>query len=228
MQAQRRILVVDGDARRREALVEQLERDAEFAIVQQEDAAATLDLVRREPFDAILLDVALAETDGRALCRHLRQAGVAAPILLLGPGPGEAGPAALPESGADDYLARPFRITTLLECLRAHLRRRGPKVGAGLTIGPYTFRPDAKLLSDNSGRRTVRLTDKEAAILEFLYRAGRTIGRDTLLGEVWGYNSGVATHTLETHVYRLRRKIERDPAHAEILVTEPGGYRLLR
>jgi DNA-binding response OmpR family regulator len=96
-----------------------------------------------------------------------------------------------------------------------------------LTIGPYAFRPSAKLLSDNDGRRKVRLTEKEAAILKFLYRAGRAIGRDTLLGEVWGYNAGVTTHTLETHVYRLRRKIERDPANAEILVTEPGGYRLL-
>jgi DNA-binding response OmpR family regulator len=98
---------------------------------------------------------------------------------------------------------------------------------AVLTIGPYTFRPSAKLLTDDGGRRKVRLTEKEAAILKFLYRAGRVIGRDTLLGEVWGYNAAVTTHTLETHVYRLRQKIERDPTHAEILVTEPGGYRLL-
>ena len=97
-----------------------------------------------------------------------------------------------------------------------------------LTIGPYTFRPSAKLMTDTGGKKKVRLTEKEAAILKFLYRAGRVIGRDTLLGEVWGYNAGVTTHTLETHVYRLRQKIERDPAHAEILVTEPGGYRLCR
>jgi DNA-binding response OmpR family regulator len=78
--------------------------------------------------------------------------------------------------------------------------------------------PDAK----------IRLTGKETAILKYLYRAGpRVIGRDTLLGEVWGYNAEVTSHTLETHVYRLRQKIERDPTRAEILVSEPGGYRLV-
>ena len=72
-----------------------------------------------------------------------------------------------------------------------------------------------------------RLTEKETSILKFLYRSGATVvGRDTLLGEVWGYNAGVTTHTLETHVYRLRQKIEDDPSNAELLVTEPGGYRL--
>ncbi len=96
-----------------------------------------------------------------------------------------------------------------------------------LTIGPYSFDPAAKLMSDETSSRMVRLTEKETAILQFLYRAGRAIGRDTLLGQVWGYNAGVTTHTLETHIYRLRRKIERNPARAEILVTEPGGYRLL-
>ena len=85
-----------------------------------------------------------------------------------------------------------------------------------------------KMLLDQTGKKKIRLTEKETAILKHLYRAGaRVIGRDTLLGEVWGYNAGVTTHTLETHVYRLRQKIERDPAHAEILVTETGGYRLI-
>jgi DNA-binding response OmpR family regulator len=110
--------------------------------------------------------------------------------------------------------------------LRAQLRQ-GNGADAVLTIGPYAFQPASRLLRDPIGKRQVRLTDKEAAILQFLHRAGKAIGRDTLLGEVWGYNAGVTTHTLETHVYRLRRKIERDPANAEILVTEPGGYRLL-
>jgi DNA-binding response OmpR family regulator len=75
----------------------------------------------------------------------------------------------------------------------------------------------------------VRLTEKETAILKYLYRSGeRTITRDVLLSEVWGYNSGVTTHTLETHIYRLRQKIERDPSQAAILVTEAGGYKLVR
>ena len=80
---------------------------------------------------------------------------------------------------------------------------------------------------DEGGDKKIRLTEKETAILKYLYRAGnKPVSRDTLLGEVWGYNSGVTTHTLETHIYRLRQKIEEDPSHAQILLTEQGGYRL--
>ena len=94
-------------------------------------------------------------------------------------------------------------------------------------IGPYTFRPSAKLLVGEKGGK-VRLTEKETAILRYLFRAGqKSISRDVLLQEVWGYNSGVTTHTLETHIYRLRQKIERDPSNARLLVTEDGGYRLV-
>jgi DNA-binding response OmpR family regulator len=122
----------------------------------------------------------------------------------------------------------PFRFAVLMARVHAHLRSHEQSEEAVYRIGPYTFRPSAKLLLDAGGRKKVRLTEKETAILKYLYRAGdHAIARDTLLGEVWGYNAGVTTHTLETHVYRLRQKIERDPTRAEILVTEPGGYRLV-
>jgi DNA-binding response OmpR family regulator len=166
--------------------------------------------------------------DGRELCRLLRRAGVRVPIIMLTGADGETDIVRGLESGADDYVTKPFRLSVLLARLRAHLRQSEHSDDAVFTIGPYTFRPSAKLLTDPSGRKKVRLTEKEAAILKYLYRAGdQVIGRDTLLGEVWGYNAGVTTHTLETHVYRLRQKIERDPARAQILVTEPGGYRLV-
>ena len=111
--------------------------------------------------------------------------------------------------------------------LRAQLRTHEQREDAVFTIGPYSFRPSAKLLQEADGKKKVRLTEKETAILKYLYRAkDHVVGRDTLLGEVWGYNAGVTTHTLETHIYRLRQKIERDPAAAEILLTERGGYRL--
>ena len=94
-------------------------------------------------------------------------------------------------------------------------------------IGPYTFRPSAKMLLDGNARK-IRLTEKETAILRFLYRAGQSvISREVLLREVWGYNSNVTTHTLETHIYRLRQKIERDPTKAQLLVTAAGGYKLI-
>ena len=83
------------------------------------------------------------------------------------------------------------------------------------------------MVDTEHGGNKIKVTEKELEILKFLFGAGdKIISRDVLLHEVWGYNSGVTTHTLETHVYRLRQKIERDPSNAELLVTEPGGYRL--
>ena len=165
---------------------------------------------------------------GASCAGSLRGAGVQVPIVMLTGADSDADTILGLDSGADDYVTKPFRLSVLLARLRAHLRQSEQSDDAVFTIGPYTFRPSAKLLTDPSGRKKVRLTEKETAILKYLYRAGdRVIGRDTLLGEVWGYNAGVTTHTLETHVYRLRQKIERDPARAEILVTETGGYRLM-
>jgi DNA-binding response OmpR family regulator len=227
MRANCKILIVDDDAALRQSLAEQLQLHAEFETVGCETAGAARDIAARERFDAMLLDVGLPDLDGRELCRQLRADGVRAPIVMLTGADSEADTVLGLDAGANDYVTKPFRLGVLLARLRAHLRQNERSDDAVLTIGPYTFRPSAKLMVDASGRKKVRLTEKETAILRYLYHAGdRAIGRDTLLGEVWGYNAGVTTHTLETHVYRLRQKIERDPARAEILVTEPGGYRL--
>ena len=132
------------------------------------------------------------------------------------------------DAGANDYVTKPFRLSVLLARLRAQLRQHEQSEDAVFTIGPYSFRPAQKLLLTEETNKKIRLTEKETSILKYLFRAGsRTVSRDTLLGEVWGYNAGVTTHTLETHVYRLRQKIEPDPSNAEILVTEPGGYKLV-
>jgi len=228
MMATRRILIVDDDGTLRQSLAEQLELNEEFVCIECGTAARALEMVGSNRFDTIVLDVGLPDMDGRELCRLLRRAGVQVPIVMLTGADGESDTILGLEAGADDYVTKPFRLSILLARLRAHLRQNDRSDAAVFLIGPYTFRPGAKLLTDQSGRRKVRLTEKETAILKYLYRAGdRAIGRDTLLGEVWGYNAGVTTHTLETHVYRLRQKIERDPARAEILVTEPGGYRLV-
>jgi DNA-binding response OmpR family regulator len=228
MRAGRKILIVDDDAALRQSLAEQLELNDEFMAVECDSAAQALESAGRERFDAILLDIGLPDMDGRELCGVLRRQGVHVPIMMLTASDTDADTVLGLDSGADDYITKPFRLSVLLARLRAHLRQSEHSDDAVLTIGPYSFRPSAKLLTEPSGRKKVRLTEKETAILKYLYRAGdRVIGRDTLLGEVWGYNAGVTTHTLETHVYRLRQKIERDPASAEILVTEPGGYRLV-
>src|SRR5712692_11457844 len=227
MRSLRRILIVDDDAALRQSLAEQLERHGEFASRDCDNAAAALEIVQKERFDAVLLDIGLPDMDGREVCRLMRRSGVRSPIVMLTGADTDSDTILGLDSGANDYIVKPFRLSVLLARLRAQLRQHEQSEDAVFTIGPYTFRPSAKLLIDGSGRKQVRLTEKETAILKYLYRAGdKVIGRDTLLGEVWGYNAGVTTHTLETHIYRLRQKIEREPAKAEILVTEPGGYRL--
>jgi DNA-binding response OmpR family regulator len=131
------------------------------------------------------------------------------------------------DSGANDYVTKPVRFAVLLARIRAQLRHHEQSEDAVFKIGQYTFKPSAKLLVGLNNQK-VRLTEKETAILKFLYRAGdKPVGREVLLHEVWGYNPAVTTHTLETHIYRLRQKIEKDPSRAQLLITESGGYRLV-
>ena len=228
MTASKRILLVDDDEALRQSLSEQLQLHEEFSTVQAHTGLGALEIVKTEYFDAIILDIGLPDMDGREVCRLMRRAGVKAPVIMLTGADSEADTILALDSGANDYITKPFRLGVLLARLRAQLRQHEQSEDAVFAIGPYSFRPSAKLLLDNARNRKVRLTEKEAAILRYLYRAGdKVVGRDVLLHEVWGYNAAVTTHTLETHVYRLRQKIEQDPSKAEILVTEPGGYRLV-
>jgi DNA-binding response OmpR family regulator len=223
----KRLLLVDDDDPLRQSLAEQLELHEEFATIQANAAAKAIELTRNDNFDLILLDVGLPDMDGRELCRLLRRNGVKSPIIMLTAHSGDADTILGLDSGANDYVPKPFRLNVLLARIRAQLRQHEQSEDATFAIGPYAFRPAAKLLQDDARNKKIRLTEKETSILKYLYRAGsRTVPRDVLLNEVWGYNAGVTTHTLETHIYRLRQKIERDPTKAELLVTEPGGYRL--
>jgi DNA-binding response OmpR family regulator len=227
MSTGKRILIVDDDTALLEMLGEQLKLHEDFAIVTAETGAGALDLAKADYFDVIILDVGLPDIDGRDVCRLMRKNGVKSPIIMLTGADTDADTILGLDAGANDYVTKPFKLGVLLARLRAHIRQHERSDDAVFTIGPYTFQPSAKMLVNNTNNKKIRLTDKEAAILKYLYRAGdRVVGRDVLLDEVWGYNAGVTTHTLETHVYRLRQKIERDPSNAEILITEPGGYRL--
>jgi len=224
----KRILVVDDDEALRQSLGEQLRLHEEFVTVEVGTGADALATTKREYFDAVLLDVGLPDMDGREVCRLLRRGGVKAPIIMLTAHVSDADTILGLDSGANDYVTKPFRLSVLLARLRAQLRQHEQSEDAVFTIGPYSFRPSAKLLIDTATEKKIRLTEKETSILKYLYRAAsKVVGRDVLLGEVWGYNAGVTTHTLETHVYRLRQKIEADPSKAKLLVTEPGGYRLV-
>lgn len=223
----KKILLVDDDDGLRVSLSDQLRLHEEFLTAEAATAAEALETAKGEYFDAVILDVGLPDMDGREVCRLMRRNGVKSPIIMLTGQDTDADQILGLDAGANDYVTKPFRLNVLLARLRAQLRQHEQSEDAVFAIGPYTFQPALKLLVDVDEQK-VRLTEKETAILKYLYRAGdKVVSRDTLLGEVWGYNAGVTTHTLETHVYRLRQKIEADPSNATILVTEPGGYRLV-
>jgi DNA-binding response OmpR family regulator len=223
----RKILIVDDDDELREALVEQLALHDEFEAVAVESGTKGVQAAKAGQIDLVIMDVGLPDVDGREAVRILRKNGFKAPIIMLTGHDTDSDTILGLESGANDYVTKPFRLGVLLARIRAQLRQHEQSEDAVFTIGPYTFRPASKLLVDGSGAK-IRLTEKETSILKYLYRAGeRVVTRDVLLHEVWGYNAGVTTHTLETHIYRLRQKIEKDPSQAELLITETGGYKLV-
>jgi DNA-binding response OmpR family regulator len=226
MPSAKRTLLVDDDQMLRTSLAEQLASDGAYTPVEAANCQEARARSREGVYEFMILDVGLPDGDGRALCRELREDGVTCPIILLTAKDSDADMIAGLESGANDYIAKPFRFATLMARIHAHLRSHQQSEEAIYRIGPYTFRPSAKILIDPEGKK-VRLTEKETNILKFLYRSGETVARETLLHEVWGYNPAVTTHTLETHIYRLRQKIEEQPGQAQILITESGGYRLV-
>lgn len=221
------ILVIDDDDILRDTLRDQFSLHEEFKVFDAATATTGIKAAKAEHADLIILDVNLPDMDGREACKILRRNGYKGPVILLTAQNSDSDTILGLDSGANDYITKPFRFGVLLARIRAHLRQHEHSEDAIFKIGPYTFKASAKMLVRDDAKK-IRLTEKEAAIIKFLLRAGdKVISRDVLLHDVWGYNAGVTTHTLETHIYRLRQKIERDPSHAEILVTEEGGYKLV-
>ena len=222
----KKILLVDDDDDLREALSEQLVMTEDFDVFEAANGTETMEKVKAGPYDLAILDVGLPDTDGRELCRRMRKGGVKYPVIMLTGHDTDSDTILGLDAGANDYITKPFKFPVLLARIRAQLRQHEHSDAAVFRIGPYTFQPSARVLIGEDARK-VRLTDKEASILKHLYRAGaQAVERDALLRDVWGYSPGVTTHTVETHVYRLRQKIEANPSRAEILVTENSGYRL--
>jgi DNA-binding response OmpR family regulator len=179
-------------------------------------ADAALVLAGGIGFDVAVVDRGVLGKRASALIARMRKV-MSAPLCLLVAGRIATAPA------ADAVLAKPVRIPVLAGTLRELAGGQSrPK------IGKFEFRAAGRVLHDAKNRLEIRLTETETALLDRLHKAGgKPLAREDLLRAVWGYNSNVSTRTLETHVYRLRQKIERDPARARLLLTVPGGYRLL-
>jgi DNA-binding response OmpR family regulator len=231
MSASRPVLIVEDDTGLVEVLAEHLAETGKFKPV----AAATLGEATRlmasheAGFDAIILDINLPDGDGCDFCAQLRRQGSKIPIIMLTGASSDEDVVRGLEAGANDYISKPFRANELIARLNAQLRLFDNSVDAVFMIGSYMFRPGAKLLVKTEKNQRIRLTGKEVSILKFLYKTSdRVVTRQTLLDRVWGYNSDVTTHTLETHIYRLRQKMEADPKDCRLLKTVPGGYQLAK
>lgn len=221
------ILVVDDDVDLRATLAEQLVDTGDFDIFEAGDAAEAIKKIKQQAYDLIVLDIGLPDADGRDLAKIVRERGIQTPIVMLTAQDSDDDVVRGLEAGANDYVVKPFKISVLLARIRAHLRQHELSEDANLKIGPYIFRPVDKVLINEANER-VRLTEKEANILKFLYRAnGEAVSREILLGEVWGYVDGITTHTLETHIYRLRQKVENGET-GRLILTANGGYKLAK
>jgi DNA-binding response OmpR family regulator len=228
MPGQKHILLVDDDSTLAHMLADQLVLHDEFGTTIVNTGKEALETVKGGHVDLVILDVGLPDIEGREVCRLMRRQGASMPVIMLTASDSDADQILGLEAGANDYVAKPFRFNVLLARIRAQLRQHEQSEDAVFTVGRFSFQPGLKLLVDTDSDSKIRLTEKETAILRYLYRAGKeAVSRDVLLNEVWGYNSAVTTHTLETHIYRLRQKIEKDPANASLLVTDKGGYRLV-
>ena len=222
----KKILIIDDDEDLREALALQLVQTRDFDVFEAEDSASGLQRTKEALYDLILLDAGLSNMDWRELCRLIREQGVKYPIIILAAQDSDIDAILDPDAGVNDYVSKPIKFSVLLARIGAQLRRYEQSENAMFNLGPCTFKPATKLLITADDQK-VRLTEKETSILKFLYQAkGDVVSREVLLRKVWDYNSSVSTHTLETHIYRLRQKIEPNPSDARLLITEPGGYRL--
>lgn len=229
MASRKRILLIDEDAAVRADLAQQLKLREEYSADETGTASGALSAVENGKYDAILLDITLPDMDGRDVVRLLRRKGVHVPVIVVTAVEGDAEAILALDAGANDVVIKPYSLGVLLARIRAQLRQHELSEDAAFTIGPYTFRPAEKTLRHARRKIEVSLSEKESAILKYLYRSGdRVVSCDTLYSEIWDYNTSLLTHTLQTHIYRLRQKIEENPSQPTILISEAGGYRLIR
>ena len=218
-----KILLIERDTDLREVLCEQLSNTNRFDVFKSSDVPETSKLLSIQTFDLIVVDLHPSGPVSLGLNDLIRETELECAILVITNENDVPAHVFGSDKKISDYIKKPFKFIDLLSRIDFLLKKRDETT---LLIGPYTFQPVMKLLLTESSEE-IRLTEKETSMLLFLYHSkDYVVQRDTLMHEVWGYSTDVTTHTLETHVYRLRQKMKPGPGDTDLLVTEAGGYRL--
>ena len=218
-----KILLIERDIDLREVLCEQFSNTNRFKVFKSSNIPETSKLLSNQTFDVIVVDLHPSGPVSRELSGLICETDLECPVLVITNENDVPAHVFGSDKRISDYIKKPFKFTDLLSRIDFLFQKRDETT---LLIGPYTFQPAMKLLLTESSKE-IRLTEKETSMLLFLYHSkDYVVQRDTLLHEVWGYSTDVTTHTLETHVYRLRQKMKLSPGDTDLLMTEAGGYRL--
>ena len=221
-----KILLINNDKDLGEVLAFQLSLGEKYQLIETNVETIALTQINNNFCDLVIINLQSSNLKGYNFTKSLRKAARKKPIIMLINQNTDLGIQDVQGHKADEYIIKPFRYPVLLKSIETQLYKFKKSENTQYNIGNYIFKPNSKILESNKNR-SIRLTEKENNILKFLYKnLENTVSRETLLHEVWGYNSKVTTHTLETHIYRLRQKIEDNPSNACFLITEPGGYKL--
>ena len=221
------ILLVEDEQALRTTLSDRL-RAERYVVETEADGNDGFEAASSRPFDLIILDVMLPGRNGLDVCRDLRSAGIATPIMILTVRNETVDKVVGLRLGADDYVTKPFEAAELLARIEVLLRRVPVHAGQGLyEFG--SFRVDIRQRQVTRDGKPIYLTAREFQLLRYLIeRPGSTIPRDELLRSVWGYRAEMFTRTVDTHVFSLRKKLEENPKSPELFLTVSGvGYKFL-
>ena len=224
------VLLVGDNEPFRISLAEQIDVYVGAEIVEVSTGSAFLNLIHKRHFDLIILDLSGLYFGDIGGCDSLKARCSEIPIIvLLEHVQRKNDDVEKLGSKTVEYLTKPFRLGLFLGKIKTILAHQSVDKKFKKRVGRYTFVPESKLLAEVAGAKTVRLTEKETAILEVLVsREDEVVTREVLLDRVWGYRADIRTHTLETHIYRLRKKLEHVSSGSNLLITSSGGYRLRR
>ena len=213
--AGRPVLVVTADTSLGEAVAEQLSAIPGVTPVISSGSGEALDHLGTDQFGAVIADDDLADDRADSLRQTLARMEGTISVIRIGSGV------------SDEAITKPFRLGTLMARVKELIDRPAHALMAQVEVGPFTFHPETRALEHRPSGTSNRLTEKESLILIELLLAGDVpVDRHTLLERVWGHDTRIRTHTLETHIWRLRRKLGEDRSRARILLNVPGGYRL--